>query len=279
MPPMPQPRPTVIGFPYDAASSFLAGARLAPPVIRKALQSAAGNRWSEAMIDLGAPGVLEDAGDRALAQDATARPGIEDATRQLASEGRVPIALGGDHSITYPVLAGLRPSWPRLHILHLDAHPDLYDEFEGQRFSHACPFARILEQGLADSLTQVGIRAMTGHQRQQADRFGVTILDMRAWARGARPALQGPVYVSIDLDAIDPAFAPGVSHPEPGGLGVREVLGIIQALPGPIAGADVVEFNPTRDLQDSTARVCAKLVKEIASRILELAPGGEKAPE
>jgi arginase len=272
------PYPTLIGLPYDAASSYLTGARLAPPAIREALRSPAGNPWSEALIDLGPPGVLEDAGDLALAQDDSARPAIEAAIRQLASRGRAPIALGGDHSITYPILAGLRPAWPALAIVHLDAHPDLYDEFEGSRFSHACPFARILEQGLADSLTQIGIRAMTRHQRQQADRFGVEIIDMRAWARGARPVLHGPLYVSIDLDALDPAYAPGVSHPEPGGLSVREVIGIIQALPGPIAGADVVELNPTRDLQDGTARVAGKLVKEIASRMLELSSIQGQAP-
>jgi len=273
------PYPTLIGLPYDAASSYLTGARLAPPAIREALRSPVGNPWSEALIDLGPPGRLEDAGDLALAQDDSARPAIEAAIRQLVSAGRAPIALGGDHAITYPILGGLRPAWPTLAILHIDAHPDLYDEFEGSRFSHACPFARILEQGLADSLTQIGIRAMTGHQRQQADRFGVAIIDMRAWARGARPVLHGPLYVSIDLDALDPAFAPGVSHPEPGGLSVRDVLGIIQGLPGPIAGADVVELNPTRDLQDGTARVGAKLVKEIASRMLELSSIQEQAPE
>ena len=273
------PYPTLIGLPYDAASSYLTGARLAPPALREALRSPAGNPWSEALIDLGPPGLLEAAGDLALAQDDSARPAIEAAIRQRVSAGRAPIALGGDHSITYPILGGLRPAWPTLAILHIDAHPDLYDEYEGSRFSHACPFARILEQGLADSLTQIGIRAMTGHQRQQADRFRVEIIDMRAWVRGARPVLHGPLYVSIDLDALDPAYAPGVSHPEPGGLSVREVIGIIQALPGPIAGADVVELNPTRDLQDGTARVGAKLVKEIASRMLELSSIQGQAPE
>lgn len=273
------PFPTLIGIPYDAASSFLTGARLAPPAIRQARQSPAGNNWSEALIDLGAPGVLEDAGDLALAQDDSARPAIEAAIRRLALAGRCPISLGGDHSVTFPILSGLRPSWPSLHIVQIDAHPDLYDEFEGNRFSHACPFARILEQGLADSLTQVGIRATTGHQHTQAQRFGVEMIDMRAWSRGQRPLLRGPLYLSVDLDAIDPAYAPGVSHPEPGGLSVREVLDIIHALPGPIAGADIVELNPMRDLLGGTARVAAKLVKEIAGRMLELASIDGHSPE
>jgi arginase family enzyme len=151
----------------------------------------------------------------------------------------------------------------------IDAHPDLYDAFEGDRYSHACQFARIMEERLARGLWQVGIRTMTGHQREQAARFGVEVIDMRRWARGERPEVRGPVYVSIDLDGIDPAFAPGVSHPEPGGLTVREVLEILRTLDGPFVGADVVELNPRRDTDARTAGVAAKLVKELAARMVE----------
>ena len=141
--------------------------------------------------------------------------------------------------------------------------------FEGDRYSHACPFARILEQGLATRLVQVGIRTMTGHQREQAARFGVDTIDMRAFASGARPSLAGPIYVTIDVDGIDPGFAPGVSHPEPGGLSVRDVLGLIQSLPGRIVGGDVVEVNPTQDVSGLTTTVGAKLVKELVGRMVE----------
>jgi len=154
-------------------------------------------------------------------------------------------------------------------VLHVDAHPDLYDEFEGDRFSHACPFARIMEEGLARRLVQVGIRTTNGHQRAQAERYKVEVIDMRAWARGERPSLDGPVYVSIDLDGIDPAHAPGVSHREPGGLTVRDVIGLVQNVFGTIVGADVVEFNPSQDVGGLTAHVAAKLVKEIASTMLK----------
>jgi arginase len=154
-------------------------------------------------------------------------------------------------------------------VLQVDAHPDLYAEFEGDRYSHASPFARIMEEGLAERLVQVGIRTMNGHQREQADRYGVEVIDMRAWVTGARPEVSGPVYVSIDMDALDPAFAPGVSHREPGGLSVRDVLTVIQSLPGPIVGADVVEFNPSEDPVGLTGPVCAKVVKEVASKMLE----------
>jgi arginase family enzyme len=126
-----------------------------------------------------------------------------------------------------------------------------------------------MEEGLARRLVQVGIRTMNGHLKEQAARFGVEVIDMKAWASGSRPLIEGPVYVSIDIDGIDPAFAPGVSHREPGGLTPREVLGVIQTLSGPLVGADVVELNPSRDPGGITAPLCAKLVKELASRMLE----------
>ena len=157
---------------------------------------------------------------------------------------------------------------PTLTILHLDAHADLYDEFEGDRYSHACPFARIMEEKLADRLVQVGIRTMTGHLRDQAKRFGAEVIDMRAWEAGKRPVTTGAVYLSLDLDVLDPAFAPGVSHWEPGGLATRDVIGVIQSVGGTLIGADVVEYNPVRDPTGVTAMVAAKLVKEIASRML-----------
>ena len=179
-----------------------------------------------------------------------------------------PISLGGDHSVSYPILRAMNPAHVPLTILHIDAHPDLYDEFEGDRFSHACPFARLLEERLATRVVQVGIRTMTGHQRDQAARFKTEVIDMPAWVGGLRPLLEGPVYLSIDLDGLDPAFAPGVSHREPGGLSVRDVVSLIQTSGGTLVGADVVEFNPQQDMTDLTARVAAKLVKEVAGRMM-----------
>jgi agmatinase len=270
--------PTLLGIPYDSSSSFARGAAQAPPRIRQALWSPIGNPFSESLVDLSAPGALADAGDLDLVQLAanqseTARRAIEAGIAAVVAGGGTPIALGGDHSITYPIVRALRPSAPRLTLLHFDAHPDLNDVFEGDRYSHACPFARILDERLADRLVQVGIRVMSRHQREQADRYGVEVIDMRRWAAGDRPAVEGPVYLSIDLDGLDPAFAPGVSHREPGGLSVREVLTEIQRLAGPgspIVGADVVEYNPLVDSGDFTARVAAKLVKELAGRMIEV---------
>ncbi len=114
---------------------------------------------------------------------------------------------------------------------------------------------------------------MTGHRREQASRYGVEVFDMRRWLAGERFVLRHPVYHSLDFDVLDPAFAPGVSHREPGGMDVREVLGIVQGIDTPIVGADLVEYNPRRDLDGVTATVCAKLLKEILAA-MQLRPYG-----
>jgi agmatinase len=265
---MSNPFPTLIGIPWDANSSFLRGGAAAPPLVRKALFSPASNLWTELGVDLGAPGRLADAGDLDIPDAGDSAGTIERAIRELLEHGGAPLAIGGDHAVTYPVVRAVASRHPGLTILHVDAHPDLYDEFEGNRLSHACPFARIMEGGLASRLVQVGIRAMSGHQREQARRFGVEVIDMRAWASGVRPSLAGPIYVSIDLDGLDPAFAPGVSHREPGGLSVRDVMALVHALPSPLVGADIVEFNTGQDVCGLTAHVAAKLVKELAAIVL-----------
>ena len=267
--------PQLIGLPYDASSSYLRGAAEAPPLIRAELHSEAGNSWTENGCDLraspgqgGADAGLSDAGDLVLSPDAQARAQIESGLARLLATGKRPIALGGDHSVTYPVLRALAKLHPRLTILHFDAHPDLYDEFAGDRYSHACPFARIMEDGLASRLVQVGIRCMSGPQIAQVRRYGVEVIDMQAWVDGVRPVVDGPLYITIDLDGLDPAYAPGVSHREPGGLSVREVVTLIRRAGGTLVGADVVEYNPRQDTGGVTASVAAKLVKELAGRML-----------
>jgi arginase family enzyme len=186
----------------------------------------------------------------------------------------VPLLLGGDHSVTYPALRAFRACRPAA-ILHIDAHGDLYDEFplpgpgepsgRGDRYSHACPFARAMEDGLTGRLVQVGIRTMTPHLRAQAARFGVEVHGMDRWAEAPVESLPGPVYVSLDLDGLDPAFAPGVAHPEPGGLSTRDVVALLHRIRVPIAGVDIVELCPPHDVRDLTARVAAKLLKEVTA--------------
>ncbi len=261
------PRVELLGLPYDRSSSFMEGAALAPDRIREALASASSNRYSELGVEIAERGGVHDAGDVDLSGDGV-RGVIETALAARLDTGVRVLSLGGDHSVTYPILRAHGPRYPGLTLLHLDAHADLYDEFERDRYSHACPFARIMEEGLAARLVQVGIRTLEPHQREQAARFGVEIVGMADLDRLDGLGLEGPVYLSLDLDVLDPAFAPGVSHHEPGGMSTRQAIEIVHRLPAPVVGADVVELNPHRDPQGITAMAAAKLVKGIASVML-----------
>lgn len=262
------PELRLIGAPTDRHSSFLRGAARAPPLIRAALHSDHGNMAAESGIELGLDILLGDSGDLPLTESDGDDALIAAAVAGAAADGAVPLVLGGDHSVTVPVLEALAAAHGPVEILHFDAHPDLYDDFDGDPRSHASPFARIMERGLARRLVQVGIRTLNRHCREQAERFGVEIVEMRRFSPEAVPRLDGPLYISLDLDAFDPAFAPGVSHHEPGGLSVRDVLAVLDRVRAPIVGADVVEYNPARDLNGVTAVLAAKLVKEVAALCL-----------
>jgi agmatinase len=259
--------PILLGVPFDGQSSYLRGAAEAPAKIRGALVCDASNQSTETGVDLGQNGIYEDAGDLALAEtDAFAA--IEAAVRAIVDQGRRPISLGGDHSITFPIVKAVAAKYPNLTILHFDAHPDLYDKFEGNELSHACPFARIMEAGLAKRLVQVGIRTMTRHQREQAKRFGVEVIEMSQLPAYKYLKLTGPVYISFDMDVLDPAFAPGLSHREPGGMSVREAITHLHAMQAEIVGADLVEYNPVQDISGMTAIVAAKILKEILGKMI-----------
>jgi agmatinase len=260
-------KPTVrlIGLPTDSHSSFLRGAAAGPAGIRAALASDHGNMWTESGLELGVDLALEDSGDLPLDEGEGDFERIRSAVEAAARAGAVPICLGGDHMVSYPILAGIAAVHGPVNVLHFDAHPDLYEDFEGDPLSHASPFARIMEKGLARRLVQVGIRTLNRHCREQAERHGVEIVEMRDFEARTVPIPEAPLYVSVDLDGLDPAFAPGVSHHEPGGLSLRELIAVLHRVSGPIVGADVVEYNPSRDVNGVTGVVAAKLVRELAA--------------
>jgi agmatinase len=257
----------VLGFPTDSNSSHLRGPAKAPARIRLAMNDDGSNSFAESELDLATPGVFEDLGDVALREDESDLETIEAAIEAQLALGRRVLSLGGDHSITYPVVRAYALRYPGLCVVHVDAHPDLYPEFGGNRYSHACPFARILEDAGVESLTQIGIRTMSSPQREMADRHGVRVFGPSQLQEACSRLPGGPVYLSVDLDGLDPAFAPGVSHREPGGLSVRDVLDVLAKIPGNVVGCDVVELNPERDVQDMTATVAAKLSKEFIARM------------
>jgi arginase len=260
-----RPRVRLIGLPTDSHSSFLRGPARAPAAIRSALASEHSNLAAESGLELGEDLIVENFGDLPLDEGPGDAARISEAAAGASRDGTIPVFLGGDHMVTGPIVAGLASVRGPLNILHFDAHPDLYDDFGGDPLSHASPFARIMEGGHAARLVQVGIRTANRHCREQAARFGVETVTMAGFAADKVPIPDAPLYVSIDLDALDPAFAPGVSHHEPGGLSVRDVLAVLQRVSGPLIGADVVEYNPDRDVNGMTAVVAAKLVKELAA--------------
>eukprot|EP00658_Telonema_sp_P-2_P055217 TRINITY_DN43903_c0_g1_i1.p1 TRINITY_DN43903_c0_g1~~TRINITY_DN43903_c0_g1_i1.p1 ORF type:complete len:305 (+),score=56.24 TRINITY_DN43903_c0_g1_i1:177-1091(+) len=286
-----QARPSIglLGLCDDVNSSYLRGPALAPPIIRACLRSESANSFCEQGIDVlgseAAPTIV-DFGD--LSQAECNHENIRGRVREVLQQGLAPMILGGDHSISFPVVTEMvdfrRTHLPRsssnFTIVHLDAHTDLYEELGGNRLSHGCPFTRVMEQAEESvQLVQAGIRTATQHHRDQWQRFNVQVVeaadvphspqDMRDTMATLLPPGQD-VYLSVDLDVLDPAFAPGVSHHEPGGLTSRQVLDLVRAIPESVKliGADLVEFNPNRDTNGMTGMVAAKLCKEIMGRMI-----------
>ncbi|HTE56299.1 MAG TPA: agmatinase [Kofleriaceae bacterium] len=265
-------RISLLGIPHDENSSFLKGAAEAPALIRRELHSDAYSIWSETGVDLGAAGRLVDHGDIQFDDASDAWDLIEQQVGRAMESGDPLISLGGDHAITHPIMRAVRRRHPALTILHIDAHADIYHAYQGNPRSHASPFARIMEERLADRLIQVGLRTVNDHHRDQFRRFGVEVIEAARWSDGLRIDLTTPVYLSLDLDGLDPAFAPGVSHREPGGPSTRQVIDLIQSIDRPIVGADIVEYNPRCDISNQTALVAAKLFKEIGGMMVKTAP-------
>ncbi len=260
----------IIGIPFDANSSFLRGPAYAPQRIRLMDKEGSANAFSESGLEIKENYNYQDCGDIYF-EDANPQKAfntIKNTIHNLIQDNSKVISIGGDHSVSYPVIRAFADKYEKLNILHLDAHGDLYDNYDNNPFSHASPFARIMESGKINSLTQVGIRTLNTHQREQITRFGVKTIEMKDFDFNFIQTLQSPLYISLDLDVLDPAFAPGISHHEPGGMTTRELIKIIQAIPVEIVGADIVEYNPMRDVHDMTAMVGYKLLKELVAKMI-----------
>nr|KYP76903.1 Arginase [Cajanus cajan] len=269
---------TLLGVPLGHNSSFLQGPAFAPPRIREAIWCGSTNSTTEEGKELQDARVLTDVGDVPIQEirdcgvdDHRLMNVIGESVKLVMDEDPLrPLVLGGDHSISFPVIRAVSEKLGGpVDVLHLDAHPDNYDAFEGNIYSHASSFARVMEGDY------VGIRSITAEGRAQAKKFGVEQYEMRTFSRDRHflenlklgEGVKG-VYISIDVDCLDPAFAPGVSHIEPGGLSFRDVLNILHNLQGDVVAGDVVELNPQRDTVDGmTAMVAAKLVRELAAKI------------
>lgn len=260
----------LLGVPHDINSSFLRGTAMAPARIRLMDSDGSANTASESGGDIMAGKVYKDLGDLDFDNANAARSFaiiLERVQKEISKKDQL-ISFGGDHSISFPIIDAFTEVYPNLNVLQLDAHGDLYENFQDNPFSHASPFARLMEKGKVASLTQVGVRTLNKHQKDQVKKFKVNVVEAREFNLDFLKKLQGPLYLSLDMDVLDPAFAPGVSHHEPGGLSSRDVLRIIQGLPVKLVGADIVEYNPSRDIQNMTAMVAYKFFKEIAANML-----------
>jgi arginase len=260
----------IIGIPFDANSSFLKGPSYAPHRIRLMDKEGSANRFSESGLEVKDHYNYQDCGDIVFndTHPKKAFTTIKNKISSLIQDNSKVISIGGDHSVSFPILSAFADKYEGLNILHLDAHADLYDNFDNNPYSHASPFARIMETGKIKSLTQVGIRTLNTHQREQARKFGVNVIEMKDLQFDFIKTLQAPLYISLDLDVLDPAFAPGISHHEPGGMTTRELIRIIQNISVEIIGVDIVEYNPIRDINNMTAMVAYKLLKEFVAKMV-----------
>ncbi len=257
-----------LGFPTGHNSTFHAGPERGPQKVWETLHNGAGNSTTERGLDLAERDGWQELEIVEVGGGAEGCETIRKAVAEHLERGHAVLSVGGDHAIAYPAISAHTDHYRDLTVLQLDAHPDLYDDFEGNTWSHASPFARLMEEGRVGRLVQVGIRTATEHQRAQAARFGVEILEAWRFDEALELAFAAPLYVSLDLDVFDPAHAPGVSHHEPGGLTPRQVFDLLHRLP-PLVGADLVELNPERDHADMTAALAAKCAKELLAKMLE----------
>jgi agmatinase len=250
----------------------------APPLLRESIYSDSANGYAEWMGCNAHEVIAHDCGDLTK----PTHKEIEKAIEEIFQRGHKPLTMGGDHSIAFPLLKAITKARGKsdkpLCIIQFDAHTDLYQTFEGNKYSHACPFTRIMEKELAQKLIQIGLRTVTPEHREQMERFGVQAIEMKDYPEHKKALVEyfkrhvppdADIYISFDMDCMDPAFAPGVSHHEPGGMSVRQALDCIQLIPEglDVIGADIVEYNPDRDINGVTSMVGAKIIKELVAKM------------
>jgi agmatinase len=264
-----------LGVPFDSTSSFKPGSRFAPDYLRISSRSIElySIRSSVDMEEIG----IYDEGDLIVSHGDPQKTLeiLEIVVRDLISEGRIPIIAGGEHTISLGSVRGLPRS---TGVLILDAHMDLRDDFMGNRYSHACISRRILELLGPGALFMVGARAFTREEMRTAMKNNIEFITAQELRKEGRRAAAGKIlrwmdnfkniYISIDIDVLDPAFAPGTGTPEPDGLTTWELLDLLyEAVDERTIAFDLVEINPMVDIPGITSALGAKIVFEVASYI------------
>ncbi|HMK09833.1 MAG TPA: agmatinase [Anaerolineales bacterium] len=270
----------IVGVPFDSGTSYRSGARFGPRGIREASLMLWGYNNAQHVKPLERLNVI-DAGDVD-----TVPPSIEQTYAHIQAEvgrlltaGATVVALGGDHSVTLPLLRAQQARHGPLSVIHIDAHPDTWaNEYAGQPYSHGTPFRRALEEGLIrpEAYLQIGLRGPTTEagDLDEARRLGARLVTCEeaveqgipSVVESARRVLKPPIYLSLDIDAADPAFAPGTGTPEVGGFTSQQMLNLVRGLSGlDIVGFDLVEVAPPFDPAGITSILAANLVFEMLS--------------
>jgi agmatinase len=278
----------LIGIPMDLGVTNRAGARLGPRAVR-AIERIGPYEHVLRMVPAGEVR-LADVGDipfRSRFSLSCCQEDIESFFDRVVEAAVVPLSIGGDHSITGSILRALGRTRP-VGMLHIDAHSDTSGEYEGSKFHHGAPFRRAVLDGVLDPerTIQIGLRGGAEYLWEFAYESGMTVIHAEDFARMGVPAViakahqvlgDGPVYVSFDIDSLDPAFAPGTGTPEVGGLTTREVLELLRGMNGiNVIGADVVEVAPQYDSTSNTAHAAAQVLFELccmATTALKNSPG------
>jgi len=272
----------LIGIPYDGGTSYRPGARFGPRAVRD--QSALIRPWNPVLDVAPFDRVrVADWGDVDVVPISIERTfqAIEEALAPLVAAGVTPLSVGGDHSVTLPILRRLAARHGPLGLVHFDAHPDTWDEYFGSKHFHGTTFRRAVEEGVVDGrrVIQIGLRGplydaddFEFHRRHGLEPIRIEAVKERgtAWVAGRLERLHGgPVYCSFDIDAVDPAYAPATGTPEVGGLTSWEALVLVRALRGiDLVGADVVEVSPPFDGPGQiTSLLGANLLFELLSLV------------
>jgi len=264
----------IVGVPYDLASSYMPGNRFGPDAIRQATDSERSHSYPLSIGDRPSSSkplskliTLEDVGDLevVLRMPDAAAIDISEACTKLAAQSSSLIFLGGDHFITYPILKGLKRGKPAKYgLIYLDAHADLYSDMGGYQLSHATTVRRIIDNGIVKTSDVVAhdIRSAVPEQREELNGYSKSPISTRISELGQRMDI---LYISIDLDVLAPQIAPGVSHPESGGLSMQELVKLLQVAfsTGKIRYADIVELNPLLDSSGTTAIAARDILKEL----------------
>jgi agmatinase len=255
----------ILGCPYDGSASFRPGARFGPSALRKASWGIEtfSPYFQRDLTDI----PIHDLGDLELplGDKRASLSLIRTALRKVLSEKKFPILLGGDHLITLPAVEEMLSVHPKLHLLHIDAHTDLREEYLGETLSHSTVMQRVAEHLGAGRLFQVGIRSGTEEEFKKAKRMrSIYLIDRRSVRAMVGRFRNRPVYVSLDLDVVDPSILPAVGTPEPGGLTFQQLISLFKEIqPLQVVGFDIVELTPDYDPTQVSAVTASVILREM----------------